>query len=944
MPLRRARLSTARQNAAGGALFDGPMTTATGPRGTLPSMRIEARIGVPFALAALLHAQETPPPPTPAEIVGQSAVLAEAQGDPAAAEALLRRHADAAHRAGDLAAHTELMRALSDLLLRQGRTDEAAHLLAGRSPPPDAVAAQEPTDPVLAMVRLLDLGSTEHERVFSAWRQLDSLGTLAAPILLAEFDRLGPFGRNNTLQLLLKHRSTTTRDALLTRVRAGDRALAARLAGELSALGREHGLAIARALGESAGEDVLAVAFADLAKAWPDAAESEALARRLAQSGDPAIRHRVATALPFAPWVREVADLLRGDADASVRTPATLVYMAHLGEDEDHLALAALANLPSKEGFEVKRGWIRTAAEVLPELEGYPAQQILLTVDWRADPEFAVKTLCGLAGTPMFGQARQALDDLARSGHRLPPAIDDAFVQAMAAQPGDFALAWLAFVPFDAEDRVLARFDEVTSHDLGRLGEEVLRSRRPWHRFMARALVALPRAQLFADRDWSGAPDEAVVILERFARSADREARASLLQGLEQSAEPPAPAVLALLEHPDTASRALGLAIRSGANGVLAGLARLPSLAALGAYELSQLLPRFTPADLPLLLRVADETRFLDTVDGGDRILIRALEAVGGGDPRVVALARVPSVAEHRQWEAQVNAASAAAARVARGAFADALALLPHVQAEAGGRLVARLAELARPADVESVADALRHALAANTTTTDRAPLPPSDLARGLVRVLAAIGARARHALRAALVDAPDDVAGEVATAALAVAGNDAAILARELLASDRHVVVQAALDAPLVADDPALRELGLAAIGRLARPSTRHVSLAPKAFLERLPRAERLAVGPRLLDALDHDTAGNNVLIAALVATGEVKDQTAVPHLEKLLYHRSQPVRLEVARQLGRVLDRAAVNDLLLLLKDDDENVVHMAQDGLDRLARYEETMRRFR
>jgi len=51
-----------------------------------------------------------------------------------------------------------------------------------------------------------------------------------------------------------------------------------------------------------------------------------------------------------------------------------------------------------------------------------------------------------------------------------------------------------------------------------------------------------------------------------------------------------------------------------------------------------------------------------------------------------------------------------------------------------------------------------------------------------------------------------------------------------------------------------------------------------------------------------------------------------------------SADVREQVAIQLGRLVDRAAVPTLLALLKDDSGDVVRAAETALERLTRYQE------
>lgn len=901
-----------------------------------------------LALTAALAAQATPP--RPAQVVAEATVLEQTRGDAAGAEALLRRHAATAAEAGDGAAHSEFIRALVDMLLRQGRAADAAEAVASLLP--EGVPARgsaAPQDPVRNLVRILDLGAYSDERVKTAYDQLRSLGALAVPALLAEFEALGAFGRLNALGLLFDNLTPVVRDALLARVRAGDLDTARYLANSLGSLG-DHAFAVAQVLAESDDEALLAIVFAGVVEQWPTAELAATVARRLAVSTEVTIRRRVASVLPREPWARAAAAELAKDDDTGVRASATAAFVALLRPEEEATAVAALQSLtPAERRYALVRPeWLDVAALILPEMSREQGASVLRRMEWRSNPDVAVRTLAGfVARGELVKEASEQLERLAAEGFDMPAALDGTMIAAMQRRPELLGPAWFALLPDDAEARVLAHFEALPEVDRTAIARLAIQHRRPWHVLLARMAAATPAATWLLARDWTGAPPAAVAVLTELAREGTRETRDALLNALEASAAPPADVVFALVEDHDLSNRAFTLAERLDPRRRLACLSRLSPLPPIDDRAVERLLPHFTPADLELLLRLAEATEFLAGVDGGDRAMVRTLSALGGGDPRLVALATLPATADEREWGARRAVAESAAARIEADALAETLKLIPRLPSEVLYRLLPRARAVARPRDAEVVGRALAGFLEHGTwPVLDGGP--EGSWLPALLAILVDLGDAAFPVLRAALASAPTWATTDVAAALLATADARGAEVAGELLASDRHALVQAALQAPIVATEAALRPHAIAAITRLARPAVDRdgqvlAALDPAAFLARLPRADRIAAGRALLESLDSETAGDAVLVSALEAAGDAKDIAGVPLLAKALHHRRQHVRHTVAHQLGRVLDRAAVPHLLTLLKDDDDGVAQAAKQQLDRLAAFEATARRF-
>ncbi len=856
-----------------------------------------------------------------------AAKLAETRGDLATAEAELRA-ALGASAGGDRERVDAELRAV---LARQGRA-EGAPAAGG--------------DPVQRLIATLEQGSSGQPQVGAAIVELEALGPLAVPPLLAALPQLGPFGLANALHVLQRRDDPRIATALLQRLDDADAATAEAIASRLVDLAPAVALPVANELARRDGPPPTTfAAFRALVRHGGDPELLRTMAARLAQ--EPAVEQPLLDALDAVDrtWALDALVALAANGSDTARLQALVRWFELQPELTEAEALARVAELPpAKRPHAARhlagehRDWVRAAVlglEVLdPDAFRDPR---MAAVEWWREPAIAAPALLEFAidnrsSRPGFGAvATDVLSRLASmvdAGWTTPAGLDEQLLQVVqqSTDPNRFHTLVRA-LPVGAEDRALAMFGRFGRNDRGLFANAVVQAERPWHRVIARRLQAATSAGEIANdfvaRDWSGAPpaaiDALVAFAARFAVDGNGQFPAwqqPLIGVWRRSPELPAAVILPFVAAGNMdAWRALAAREPDQA---LAHARATPSLSLTTHPQLDWLLRRHgTAADVPLAVRLLQADWHSDP--SGVRTF---LERFGTGRADVIALARGEDADGPAQVRFQVAARAAAGADVAQ--LRELLAVLPQLPWGLVRELGSVIEPQLRTEHGPLLAAAVERELAG--AAADRRELGV------LLQWLAATqDPNALPAVRRVLADPEvgDGVAASAAAAALAVAGAERPAVIAELLASPRPEVVGAALTAPELRGDARLRELAREAVRRLV---------------------DRIAIGDGAFDAL---AAPDATALAAVVLASErfpaVPQGTAIAALRAL--RRSPPdhamlargaahpdpfVRAAAAEELGNTFTREAAPFLLELLKDRSDDVRKQAQRSLEQLASY--------
>lgn len=158
-----------------------------------------------------------------------AAKLAETSGDLVGAERVLREGL----KAESVVDRTRASKALHRFLVRVGRLEEARAFAPGaeqrgaEGQGAEGQGAQEPQapqggeDPIQRLIAVLDTGAATNTSVKDAAAQLATLGALVVPNLLAALPKLGPFGKNNVLDLVGQYDDSRVGDTLAGMLEGG---------------------------------------------------------------------------------------------------------------------------------------------------------------------------------------------------------------------------------------------------------------------------------------------------------------------------------------------------------------------------------------------------------------------------------------------------------------------------------------------------------------------------------------------------------------------------------------------------------------------------------------------------------------------------------------------------------------------------------------------------
>lgn len=866
--------------------------------------------------------------PTAAERLA-AAKLAEARGDFARAEAELRAAAASGDEESRQAAHMQLALLRSRLGIR---------------PDPHADPVQDPLpagDPVQRLIATIETGSQDLKEVEAACRQLQSLGALAVPPLLAALPKLGPFGLANALWVLGPQQDPRIAPALLARLADADPAITLAIAERLGGLHGAVAVPVARALAAAEGAPAVQLrAFVVLrGKGVADDALG-ALAVRLAK--EPSVHAALLDELDDATddvALAIHAELMNSGA-GSVRAQATLHWLGARKDVGEAEALTRLSPLEPQFQWWVARGlvaahrdWVRVGLLALRHWEDGREQlneSWFDATEWWRLPEQAAPALLALAARRSSDRQRIAavVAKIVEQGWLVPAELQQSLERLLLG--GNVSEAEYAFVraiPVGDEDRALATWQRLDASMRRKFTSLVVALDRPWHRVVARQLAACEQAgevlPKWIERDWTGAPRDAIAALvatvERFPRAADGSWlpwHAAVVNAFRRCPDLPASLLRPLVWYGDAWG---ALAAREPAQ-ALALAREMPATLLQGNQGLALLRDHGTAEDVPLAVRLLGLTP-----GSGPVVIEQFLARAGAGRREVVALGGRDIQDAN---DIRLRVATQAAKAVAVAQLDDWLSLLGTLHANVMLQVGACLEPQLRPEHGPAIARAIER-------TLHQDPAPPRDAVLGeLVRLAGRTDAQCLGALQQVVADR--EVGGGIRASAakgiLALATTGRHDLLIGMLASPHAEVVAQALLAADLQSDADLRSFAKAALLRCG-----HELEVGAQLFEGLPPEEASALARDLLSSDRLPQLQTNLCCAALRTARRAKDVVSmVPAIARGASHPSWFVRKAAALELGNTFVREAAPFLLEMLKDEMPDVRKQAQDSLDQLANY--------
>ncbi|HEU4420859.1 MAG TPA: hypothetical protein VFT55_18110, partial [Planctomycetota bacterium] len=581
-----------------------------------------------------------------------AAKLHESRGDFARAEAELR----AALEQAPAADRASVANAIAALLTRQGRDDEAAALTG-------AMPQGKGEDPINRLIEVLDSGSTKIEAVKDAVAQLESLGSLVVPHLLAALPKMGPFGLSNTLDRLARFDDARITAALANLIDTADVVIAATVASRVPRMRRAVALPLAERIAQAKVEPKVQLGALRALLQYDGAASTiQQLAQRLAADPSGESQAALIECLGQAeqPWVVEVLEALMKHASAEVRANATLEWIRDKKGLTEQQALAAIEALPPEHIVSVTLelrhlhpDWVKVGLLQLRTVRkagqwSQSPQDLVGSWEWWRLPDESAGELLALE----FGEHRHpgpsgpamvvnALEQLVARGWVLPADLDARVARLHA---------WYVLanaVPANAEDRALAAWE--TAADRQGFALHVRRAERPWHRLVSRQLLRTTRSDQvdasLLQRDWTGAPPEAVAALAELAARWPESPSGGQLQwhgaliGAFQRNANLTPAVILPLVAAGNVDAWQALVARDP-QAALEQARGAKVLHLHQARDLAKLLRRGLPSDVSLALRLLDVYEGVGWAYDTDLIAFFAEQAAGHLD--VIRLGRAP--------------------------------------------------------------------------------------------------------------------------------------------------------------------------------------------------------------------------------------------------------------------------------------------------------------
>lgn len=889
-----------------------------------------------------------------------AAKIAEIRGDVAAAESELRAALGKATGREQALVRRELLA----LLRRAGRTITLDEIVRSENPA-GATPPERPADPLAELVAMLDRDLMS-ETVDITKQELARLGVLAVPALLAALPKFGPFGITNALAVLQSLDDPRIGPALLQLAATSDPAVAVTIGNKLPEMPPAVALPIARAFADA--QRPVAAQLAALR--WfvrndPDGAGTRELAQRLAAepTGAAAATVRdVVSALP-QDWVLDVFVALRRHATEDVRVAALhawLLRQPQVTEAEAQRLWAGLSpkamlylaeHLGPKRPTWVQLGIAGARAARRVGGENFDWGNLARTFEWWREPVAGGTELLSMPWTTTthVQEIQSALGDLVERGWQAPEELDGRLVQLIQTlTTSEFWKVLVRALPVAAEDRALAIAAAFPRGYAISFAVAALQAERPWHRLYARQLASAETADQVTipllNRDWTGAPPEAIEALEGLAKKWPRQSAGAgalpwhpaLIEAFRRTPELPPSVVMPLVEGGST-------------EGWNALAARDPAAALDFARQHVECAARFPQALMEVLQKHGGTVDLelalaLEVNLWGAPQLQEYFRRCCAGNPKLIALG-VPGNSSPSRESVRIVIAKQAASGARVEDLAELLRLMPTLHQEVFSALRNVLIPQIGAAHTERLAQAATALLAQPMTSVwmvkSGARLQVSPPRVGNADVLLAVlemlentrDPRAQTVVKQVLAasEVPQPVVQKAAQVALATAGADLASLVLEMLAADRPEIVQAALVADVCRNDAAVQKARQQALLRTGA-RLQDVDAVAVAFGAegRLQLAEAVLADPHYLEF------ASSLAVWAVATIGQRKDPARIPQLVAAGAHPAHEVRAQVAEALGITFARQAAPHLLELLKDDRAEVRGVAQKALDELANY--------
>ncbi|HEX6813970.1 MAG TPA: HEAT repeat domain-containing protein [Planctomycetota bacterium] len=880
-----------------------------------------------------------------------TAKLKETRGELAGAEQELRLALDKATPAE----RSAVVNALATLLVRQGRHNDARALTGAQSPQQGSGE-----DPIQRLITILDSAGGTNETVKDAARQLDTLGTLAVPHLVAALPKLGPFGTLNVLDRLVRYNDPRITTALTSLLDTADPAVVVTIATRVKDMPRAVAVPLAQHIAQAKVEPKVQInALAVLLRYEAAAASTRELAQRLAADTSGESQARLIPTLRGSQeaWVADVFTALMQHASADVRADATLQWILTKKDLTEQQALTAIEALPPEHRLRMigeLRGlhadWVKVGLLMLRTVrqEGTAMDPQALVEEWQwwRMPDESAPEILALGFAPEYAVqgARVvlgAVEKLVARGWALPQSLDARVAQLAAIYSDGWSMLANA-VPPDAEDRALTVWQTAT--DRYSFVRSAVRAERPWHRVVARQLLQTPRSDhveaSFLQRDWTGAPAEAVAALAELAQRWPQNPAGGRLQwhdalvgAFRRHENLPPLVILPLVAAGDTSAwQALVARDANAALEQARGAARLHQHQ---VSDLASLLSRHgRPTDVPLALRVFELAESLNWGDYSQFVAFFAEQGAGNLD--VIRLGRWPiPFGPGQTARMEIAEQAVAGARVhdlgellQLAPFLDCYtdlmkALAPQIRAEHSATLIAAIdALLARSAAPVKLGDSIPRGIADSIILPHLCTLAGNTSDPAVLPVLQKV---------LELPGTESGICTTAATAALGVAGASRQKLVLEMLASPKPEVVRVALATAGPRLDAALRDAMRDAVLRLGAALDQ-----VEPFFAKLDLEDRVALGLAVLESERFAKFTPDLSTAALKAVGLRKDVRYLPQLVKGSAHPHPQVRIQAASAIGNTFAREAGAPLIEMLRDDDPNVRSAAQNALTEIANY--------
>ncbi len=823
------------------------------------------------------------------------------------------------------------------------------------------VGAQDPQggDPVQRLIAVLDTGSDADPAVFNAYRQLEQLGNLMLPQVLAAFPKMGPFGMRNALSLLRPFDDARIVDVLGKRLDGADPAVTAAIANMLSEMRPTVSVPLAQSIAAKAtDEQVLIAVLWSLMKFDLDNEMTSKLAMHLANSSSSSTRARVLDLIVDfeSRWAATVLDMLRQRGEEAFRARATYEWLQRVPDLSEAKALQALQTMPAATVASLATDllrqhpqWGEVAMRALRSAIDSGATLDLRAFDkspWGKQRDAAGTLLLELPIAPHNerSQLADACMALIKSGWQVPAGNEGRLAEIMRAQGSGRWTTLVTAMPADAEDRAIAVWRELSPDDQPQFAAAANKAGRSWHRLFAMQLNGSPTQQAvpmdLLNRDWTGAPaaamDELIELATRWPAPPAGWAgwQPSLVQAWQRTPDMPVEVILPLVESGYGAWPAFAFREPERALAWLRQATKRNGVDPMSAIEL--LRKRGGPDDVPSAIWIVHQLAGQPSSTFMDFFYLHArgnLDAIG--------LAKVPMSARPEMTGFCVSIASQCALDVQVADLDALLELVPALPSEPGCNVLRTLAKKVGADHAAALMKALEQAMMrqepAQGSSGQTTPIGNFSLRLGLLTCLAATGNPVvLPQLRRLLADgvSDDDADGRFATqfteTCLAVAGDQRHDLLADMLGSTRTPILTAALSADELRRDDALRESARKAI--LRHGETLHLKLS------------ELALEPGDLESFAKDVVRDDrfaqfsktLARSALSVLGKRKDKTYLAELLRGATHPDHEVRTAAALNLGNTYSGEAAAHLLELLKDDSESVRKAVQESLDRIANY--------